>query len=161
MCGLKLTKSLIPFVLAFVAGVLAVSFFVAKRSISSVTVETIQPVRETGSGYCSGASPDEVTHIQRAEKSDDSTNQSLQITSQPKPFYTETARANQTQGAVRLRVEFLENGKIGQVTPVSSLPDGLTEQAILAAKQIKFNPAMKDGKAVTTTRVVEFRFTIY
>lgn len=64
-------------------------------------------------------------------------------------------------GVVRLRVRFLENGKIGNIYPVGSLPYGATENAIEAAKLIKFQPAMKDGKAVTITKVIEYSFTWY
>lgn len=65
------------------------------------------------------------------------------------------------QGVVRLRVAFLENGKIGNITPVGGLPYGATENAIEAAKLIKFKPAMKNGKPVTVTKVVEYSFKIY
>jgi hypothetical protein len=64
-------------------------------------------------------------------------------------------------GVVRLRVQFLENGKIGQIYPISTMPYGKTESAIEAAKLIKFQPAMKDGKPVAVNKVIEYSFTIY
>jgi TonB family protein len=85
----------------------------------------------------------------------------LRILSKPRPSYTDAARDNLTQGTVRLRVTFLSNGEIGSILPVKSLPNGLTEEAINAAKNIKFEPATIDGKPVTISRTVEYSFSIY
>lgn len=62
------------------------------------------------------------------------------------------------QGTVRLRVEFLASGQVGKVNPVTSLPYGLTESALEAAKQIKFEPAKKDGIPITVNKVIEYSF---
>ena len=40
-------------------------------------------------------------------------------------------------------------------------PDGLTEVAIAAARKIKFVPAMKDGKSVSTFVQLEYNFDLY
>jgi TonB family protein len=85
----------------------------------------------------------------------------LRITSQPKPPYTTLARENDIQGFVRLRVIFLATGKIGDISPVSGLPDGLLENAISSAKDITFEPAKSNGVPQNVTKVVEYRFTIY
>jgi len=63
-------------------------------------------------------------------------------------------------GVVRLRVEFLASGEIGKIEVVDSLPDGLTEQAIAAARQIKFEPKKVNGVAQTVTKLVEYTFTL-
>ncbi|CAN5367190.1 hypothetical protein BH10ACI1_BH10ACI1_22780 [soil metagenome] len=86
---------------------------------------------------------------------------SVTITSKPKPRYTDAARQNNVQGTVTLRVTFNANGTIGSVSPVNSLPYGLTEQAISAAKQIQFEPAMRNGQAYSVTKQVQYNFTIY
>lgn len=65
------------------------------------------------------------------------------------------------QGTVTLRVQFLETGEIGKITVVSGLPNGFNECAIEAAKNIKFKPAMKDGKPVTITKQVQYSFSLY
>ena len=78
----------------------------------------------------------------------------------PTPQYTEAARANRTQGSVILRVLVNEDGNVSAVRVVRGLPDGLTEQAIDAARRSKFKPAMKDGKAVTYWAVLEMTFNI-
>jgi len=46
------------------------------------------------------------------------------------------------------------------VRVVRGLPDGLTEQAIAAARQAKFKPAMKDGKPVPYWMVIQMDFNI-
>lgn len=85
----------------------------------------------------------------------------LQITFKPKPRYTDEARQNNITGNVRVKVTFLANGSIGSVSPVSNLGYGLTEQAIAAAKQMRFEPKMVNGRATAVTKVVVFNFTIY
>lgn len=85
----------------------------------------------------------------------------LQITYKPKPRYTDAARQNNIQGTVTVRVTFLASGEIGSVSPVSSLGYGLTEQAIAAAKQMRFEPQMVNGRPQTVVKSVQFSFTIY
>jgi len=79
----------------------------------------------------------------------------------PKPGYTDAARNAQIQGMITLRVVFLASGGIGSITPVNSLPDGLTEQAIAAAKKIVFIPARKNDTNVTILKTVQYNFSIY
>jgi TonB family protein len=78
----------------------------------------------------------------------------------PTPRYTEAARANKIQGVVTLRVLVGADGEVKRVRVIRGLPDGLTEQAIEAARQAKFKPAMKDGKAVPYWVVLEMEFNI-
>ena len=76
----------------------------------------------------------------------------------PRPNYTEEARQHKVQGVVRARVLIGGDGLIKQVRISRGLPDGLNEEAIRAARQMRFKPAMKDGQAVSfwTTLDVEF-----
>ncbi len=85
----------------------------------------------------------------------------IKIIAKPKANYTDAARTNQIQGTVRLRVTFSASGAIGSITPVSGLSYGLTEQAIAAARQIRFEPAKRNGVPQTVTKIVEYGFTIY
>ncbi|MFN6963315.1 MAG: energy transducer TonB [Pyrinomonadaceae bacterium] len=85
----------------------------------------------------------------------------LVITYKARANYTDPARQNNVQGVVRLRVTFNANGTIGSISPVSTLPYGLTEQAIAAARQMKFEPKKVNGVPVSSTKVVEFSFAIY
>lgn len=87
--------------------------------------------------------------------------QPLRIISKQKAQYTDEARKNNVQGTVTLRVTFLSSGGIGGITTIKGLPYGLTEQAIAAARAIRFEPEMVNGSARTTTRPVSFTFNIY
>ena len=60
-----------------------------------------------------------------------------------------------------LRVTFNANGTIGGISAVSGLPNGLTEQAIAAARGIRFEPAKKNGVPYTVTKQVAYTFTLY
>jgi TonB family protein len=85
----------------------------------------------------------------------------VKILSKPKPGYTDTARVNNIQGTVVLRVTFNANGTIGGVSVVRGLPNGLTEQAIAAAKGIRFEPAKRSGSPYAVVKNVEYSFAIF
>ncbi len=85
----------------------------------------------------------------------------IQIRSKPRPGYTDTARQNNVQGTVMLRVTFQANGTIGSISPIKGLPNGLTEKAIAAARQISFSPAMRNGQPYSVTKSIQYNFTIY
>ena len=104
----------------------------------------------TGGGvdYSKNFSPREVTR--RA-----------QVISRPEPLYTEEARRNQITGTVSLRLVLNANGTVSNISAVSRLPDGLTERAIEAARQIKFTPAEKDGRKVSQWVTIQYNFNIY
>lgn len=87
--------------------------------------------------------------------------QPLKILYKQKAQYTDQARQNNVQGTVTLRVTFLASGGIGGITTIKGLPYGLTEQAISAARAMKFEPEKVNGVARTTTRPVSFTFNIY
>jgi len=83
------------------------------------------------------------------------------IAMKPEPGYTDDARQHDISGAVILKVVFGANGTIGNMQVASGLPHGLTERAIAAARQIKFIPAVKNGKFVPVWMQVEFNFSLY
>lgn len=85
----------------------------------------------------------------------------LQITSKPIAKYTDQAKNNCIEGTVKLRITFFSSGKVGKFKVLNGLADGLSEEAIKAAKLIKFEPEMKDGKPVNVTKMVGYNFTIY
>jgi hypothetical protein len=80
----------------------------------------------------------------------------FKLTSQPRANYTDLARQYDINGAVRLKVTFLANGSIGNITVVKKLPFGLTNSAIKAAKAIEFVPG-----AVPVSKTVEYKFILY
>jgi TonB family protein len=83
-----------------------------------------------------------------------------EITAKPDPVYTREARRAGIQGVVILKVLLLPDGKLDRVRVVRRLPYGLTENAILAACEIKFKPAMKAGKEVSQWATLEYGFRI-
>ena len=84
-----------------------------------------------------------------------------QILDTPRAPYTFQARENEVQGIVSLQVELKANGTIGEVTPLSTLPHGLTEQAISSARRLRFRPKTIDGVPVDVTVTVSYRFSLY
>ncbi len=85
----------------------------------------------------------------------------INILSKPQPRYTDAARTNNVTGTVTLKVTFMANGQIGSVAPVSGLPYGLTEQAIAAAKAIRFEPPKRNGVPYSVSKTISYSFTIY
>jgi TonB family protein len=79
----------------------------------------------------------------------------------PEPQYTEEARRQQITGTVKLRVVFSSAGEVVQIRAVNTLPFGLTERAIAAARQIKFVPASKGGRPVSVFMQLEYNFNLY
>jgi len=78
----------------------------------------------------------------------------------PRPNYTEDARRNKVQGTVRVRVLVGADGAVKNVKILGGLPDGLNEEAIRAAYQIRFRPAMKSGQAVAFWQAVDIDFNL-
>lgn len=87
--------------------------------------------------------------------------QAIKIISKPRASYTNDAREKLVQGKVVLKVTFLANGEIGPITVISGLAGGLTEQAIAAARAIRFEPAKIGSKPVSMTKTVEYTFSIF
>ncbi len=82
------------------------------------------------------------------------------LQNRPQPIYTEAARANKVQGSVRLRIQVGADGSVKQVRVTNPLPDGLTEEAIRTAYQLKFSPATKGGAAVEYWSVMTIEFNL-
>ncbi|HEX6189747.1 MAG TPA: TonB family protein [Pyrinomonadaceae bacterium] len=83
------------------------------------------------------------------------------VVRKPEPSYTTEARNNLITGTVVLRCVFSADGRVRYINVVRGLPDGLTDRAIQAARQIKFIPAMKDGKPVSMWMQLEYNFNLY
>lgn len=84
-----------------------------------------------------------------------------QILSRPEPLYTERARRSGVTGNVTLRMVLAADGAVKHIVAVRRLPDGLTENAINAARRIKFVPATKDGRPVSQFVTIQYHFNIY
>ncbi|HKQ90076.1 MAG TPA: tetratricopeptide repeat protein [Blastocatellia bacterium] len=72
--------------------------------------------------------------------------------------YTEAARDAGIRGIVVLMAVFAYDATIKHIMAIQGLSHGLTEEAIAAARKIKFTPAMGDGKPISVTGALEFTF---
>ena len=83
-----------------------------------------------------------------------------EITARPDAAYTQDARKMGVQGVVVLKVLLLGNGQLDRVRVVRRLPFGLTENAIRAACEVKFKPAVKAGKEVSQWVTLQYPFRL-
>jgi TonB family protein len=75
--------------------------------------------------------------------------------------YSEEARMNKIEGTVVLSVVFNVSGRISDVRTIAGLPYVLTENAIEAAKRLRFQPAARNGTPVSARGLLTFSFTLY
>lgn len=77
----------------------------------------------------------------------------------PLAVYTAEAREANVRDEVRLRLVMAGDGTIRNIFPIKSAGYGLTEAAVAAAQQVKFEPAVKEGRPVSqfVTLVYEFK----
>lgn len=83
----------------------------------------------------------------------------LKIIEQPRPELPASYRTLDAQGTQTLRVEFNEGGFVGEIVPENNLPGGLTERAIAAARRIRFEPEVKNGKPVTVFKQLQYFYS--
>ena len=83
-----------------------------------------------------------------------------EITRKPEPGYTREARRVGVQGVVVLKVLLLGDGKLDRVRVVRRLPYGLTENAIRAACEVRFKPALKAGQPVSQWVTLQYAFRL-
>ena len=76
----------------------------------------------------------------------------------PAAAYPDEARAAQADGEVRLRLVLAADGTVKHIFPMKSLKYGLTEAAIEAARQIGFEPAIRDGQPVSQFATLSYEF---
>ena len=115
------------------------------------------PRREGGGGPGGGGGGTDYNRIFRSSE----VSSRARVLSKPEPQYTESARKNQITGTVVLRAVFSSSGSVMNISTIRGLPDGLTERAISAAKQIRFVPAQKDGHPVSMWMQLEYNFNLY
>jgi TonB family protein len=111
-----------------------------------------------GAGGDSTVKRDEAAASEKVEAMSSSLRPTL--TYKEQADYTPEARENKVEGIVVLNIIFSADGKISAIRVVSGLPYGLTEAAIAAARRIRFEPAMKDGKPVSVRGNLEFGFSL-
>ena len=110
-------------------------------------------------GFATAAASPEVAKPKQAET--DLALQPVVILAKPRPVYSDEARKLGLEGEVLVDVIFPASGSAVQVIRVTKgLGHGLDEAAIRAAQQIRFKPALQDGKPVDFPATVHIEFQI-
>lgn len=111
------------------------------------------------------ASTDPITAGKRADElpvlKQSETSRRAVVVTRPEPGYTEEARQRGVVGTVRIRCVLSSDGSVKNITSVNALTYGLTEKAVAAARNMRFIPAVKDGKSVSTYVTIEYSFNLY
>lgn len=125
----------------------------SSANINQLTAGTmIIQIRERLTHAAKGASPDQSGEDEKVYSGRDVTSRA-RVKSKPKPDAVPGI-----YGVVVLRVVFSSSGQVTQIKVVSALPGGQTEAAIKAAQKIKFEPAIKDGRYVSSHVQLEYAF---
>jgi TonB family protein len=85
----------------------------------------------------------------------------IKILTKRSTTYTDEARNAGLSGSISLLVAFADNGAVSHVLALNNLGYRLDEAAVKTAKEIKFEPEIHDGKAVTTVKMIQYSFTLY
>ena len=83
-----------------------------------------------------------------------------EILSKPTPVYTQEARNLRIQGEVLLEVVLEASGSPHVVRLLRGLGHGLDDNAVKAAEQIRFKPALKNGQPTDSTVVLHIVFQL-
>lgn len=83
------------------------------------------------------------------------------VLTKPEPAYTEEARGERVSGTVVLRAVFAADGTVRHILVLQGLPNGLTAQALKAARRIRFVPATINGRPVSMFIQLEYNFNVY
>jgi TonB family protein len=83
-----------------------------------------------------------------------------EILSKPRPEYTDEARKLRLEGEVLVHVLFKATGEISVLELIRGLGHGLDENALRAAQQIRFKPALRAGQPVDSTATVHILFQL-
>jgi len=86
--------------------------------------------------------------------------QPVVILEKPNPLYSEEARRLGLEGEVLIQVVFPASGPVRVIRVTKGLGHGLDEAAIRAAQQIRFKPALQQGRAVDFPATVHIVFQI-
>jgi len=86
--------------------------------------------------------------------------QAVVILEKPNPVYTEEARRLGLEGEVLIQVVFPASGPVRVIRVTKSLGHGLDEAAVRAAQQIRFKPALQQGRAVDFPATVHIVFQL-
>lgn len=78
----------------------------------------------------------------------------------PRPNYTEEARMQRVQGVIKASVLVGSDGIVKLVRLQNGLPAGLDEEAVRAAYEMRFRPAVSNGRPIETWVTLEIEFNL-
>lgn len=96
--------------------------------------------------------------VHHAVKIDEPNTTKVKIISKPTFAYCANSKSQPVRKKAVVLVEFLANGKIGEVYFSFSPDNSYDERAKEWAKQIKFKPAVRDGQPITVLERVKFEY---
>ncbi len=82
------------------------------------------------------------------------------ILAKPRPEYTDAARAKKVEGDAVLEVLLASSGEARVLRVIEGLGYGLDECAVKAANEIRFEPAVRDGRPVDSVVTMRIRFEL-
>jgi hypothetical protein len=138
----------VSFAAAFTVGLPAANFrwgFERKIEIRTLVAVTFQNNFRAG-------------QIDKPFESQDNNTTKVKIIEKPTIAYCGQSKESRVRGRIRILVTFLANGEIGAVYTTAPWKSELNEKASMAAKDIIFKPATRNGKPVTVIESVEYNF---
>ncbi|HZH30287.1 MAG TPA: energy transducer TonB [Pyrinomonadaceae bacterium] len=153
-------KRVLPFILTLLVGVIVGNGLKRADRVAMPGYESVSSCRMRQRAAVLMPPPPPVSFESEVYTQTDVTRKAV-INHKPAPEYTVEARHNTVTGGVRLRLVLAADGTVRNIVPLTTLPDGLTEEAVEAARDIEFTPAEKDGRAVSQYATVEYNFNIY
>lgn len=139
------------------AGVVASSGFGNGTATADNRPRTVAAVQQSGFGDADVPAPPTVrSHPAEAA----ARIVPAEILSKPTPIYTQEARSLRIEGEVLLEAVLEASGTLHVVRVVRGLGHGLDDNAVKAAEQIHFKPAMKDGQPADSTVVLHIIFQL-
>jgi TonB family protein len=107
----------------------------------------------------------ETTNHQTTELYDLSSDEAVKLNIKPpqfyrriKPEYTETAEFAGITATIELKVVFQSDGRIGAVEIVRWGGFGLDESSLATVRQLRFEPAKLNGRAINVSAIVQYNF---
>jgi periplasmic protein TonB len=79
----------------------------------------------------------------------------------PNPEYVDRARKEKIKGSVVLSMIVTAEGKVRDVKVIKSLDPDLDNQAVVTVRTWRFEPGLKNGKAVAVRLKTEVMFRLY
>jgi TonB family protein len=134
---------------------------VASSGFGNGTATSVSRAR-LGSVQSAGFTDAEVPAAATVHRASETTANAVpaEILSKPTPVYTPEARSMRIEGEVLLEVVLGASGNLRVVRVVRGLGHGLDDNAVRAAQQIQFKPAMRNGQPADSTVVLHIIFQL-